>query len=246
VSGSAPFLPSAVAAAVLLVALAMRRWATSPPRRPFPAVPVDDPSRRLRALPRRRPLAPDDLDVAAWCERVGAGLRAGRSLTAAVVDADVLPAPVDDHGRAGGSRGARPARRPFAEVAHAVRRGRSLGEAFRAVPDDPSTPTGLAAPVLATCAELGGPAAVSIEGVADVLVARADERAERLTASAQARLSARVLTTVPAAVGALLAVTEPAVRHSIATPAGLVCVTAGAALNGAGWWWMRTMIRSAS
>jgi tight adherence protein B len=243
---SAPLvLPLAAAVAVLLVALALRAWITTPPRRPSPVVLVG-PSLLARALPWRRPRPPDDLDVAAWCERVGAGLRSGRSLTAAVVDADVEGSTGGDARSGRIALGARPAWRPFSEVAHAVRRGRSLGEAFRAVSDDPSTPTGLAAPVLATCAELGGPAAASVEGVADVLVARAGERAERLAASAQARLSARVLTTVPAAVAALLAVTEPAVRHSVTTPAGLVCVTGGAALNGAGWWWMRTMIRGAS
>ena len=131
-------------------------------------------------------------------------MRAGRSLTAAVIDADAS---------------VRDARVPFPDVVHAVRRGRSIGEAFRGVAADPSTPIGLAAPVLATCAELGGPNARPIEGVADILVARADERAERRTASAQARLSARVLSIVPFAVAVLLAVTEPSVRLALATPA---------------------------
>lgn len=220
--------------AVLLVAMRLRPWVIAPVRLPT-LLDADVGRRRLASRSRwRRPRPPDDLAVAAWCERVAAGLRSGRSLTAAVVDADT-----DD--RAGMSAG-----RPFAGVVHAVRRGRSLATAFRAVDDDPSTPIGLAAAVLAICAELGGAAAAAIEHVADVLVARADERAERQAASAQARLSARVLTTVPVGVAALLAVTEPSVRQAIGTAPGLACVACGVTLNTAGWWWMRRMIRGAS
>lgn len=219
--------------AVVVVAVRLRAWATTPVR--LPTMVVADtrrPGMWAWARPWRRPRPPDDLAVAAWCERVGAGLRSGRSLTVAVVDADA------DAGGAGV--------RPFADVAHAVRRGHSLAAAFRAVDDEPSTPIGLAAPVLATCAELGGAAAAPIESVADILVARAGERAERLTASAQARLSARVLTTVPVAVAALLAVSEPSVRQAVTTPPGLACVGCGVVLNTTGWWWMRRMIRGAS
>jgi tight adherence protein B len=182
-------------------------------------------------MPHRRPHPPDDLDVAAWCERVGGAMRGGRSLTAAVVEADAFV--VDG-------------RQPFPDVVHAVRRGRAIGDAFRAVTADPSTPVGLAAPVLATCADLGGPSARPIEGVADVLGARADERAERRTASAQARLSARVLTIVPFAVAAFLAITEPSVRDALATAPGAAMVAIGAALNAIGWLWMTAMVRAAS
>jgi Flp pilus assembly protein TadB len=234
----APALVAVIApVAVVLVALRLRAWATAPVR--LPTMVVAEGRRRgmlAWARPWRRAHPPDDLAVAAWCERVGAGLRSGRSLTAAVIDAD---AGVDAGAGASGLQ-------PFAEVAHAVRRGHSLAAAFRAVDADPSTPIGLAAPVLATCAELGGAAAAPIESVADVLVGRADERAERLAASAQARLSARVLTTVPVAVAALLAVTEPSVRQAVTTPPGLACICCGAALNSVGWWWMRRMIRGAS
>jgi Flp pilus assembly protein TadB len=222
---------------VLLVALRLHAWVTTPPRRPVvSAGPTSGSSgwvrRPWRYLVRRDAAAPSDLEVAAWCERVAAGMRAGRSLTAAVADAD---ATTPEH---------RPP--PFPDVGHEVRRGRSIGAAFRAVDDAPSTATGLAAPVLATCAELGGPSARPIEAVADVLVARADEHAERLSASAQARLSARVMTVVPCAVAALLAVTEPSVRTAVTGPLGATCVLAGATLNAAGWWWMRSMIRAAT
>ena len=127
-----------------------------------------------------------------------------------------------------------------------MRRGRAIGDAFRAVTADPSTPVGLAAPVLATCADLGGPSAQPIEGVADVLGARADERAERRTASAQARLSARVLSIVPFAVAVFLAITEPSVRAALTTPAGMAMLALGLALNAVGWLWMAAMVRAAS
>jgi Flp pilus assembly protein TadB len=222
-----------VVAASLAVVLLAARWhrrITMPSRRPVTVVVGDHPPPLTRWL-RRRPRPPTDSDVAAWCERVSAGLRSGRSLAAAVIEAD---ATTD-----GGSR-------PFADVVHAVHRGRSLGDAFRAVDTDPSTPTGLAAPVLATCADFGGASAAPIDAVADVLIARASERAERLSASAQARLSARVLTTVPFGVAGLLIVAEPSVRHVLTSPIGAACLLGGALLNLAGWWWMRTLIRSAS
>jgi tight adherence protein B len=223
--------------AAVLAGLRVRRWVTGPVRLPGflgGVAPREawSPVRRWR-----RPHPPDELAVAAWCERVAAGVRSGRSLTSAVVDAGA-----EGRGDTAATQGVR----PFADVAHAVRRGRSLAAAFRAVADDPSSPTGLAAPVLATCAELGGATAAPIESVGDVLVGRADERAERHAASAQAQLSARVLTTVPVAVGGLLAVTEPSVRQAITTRPGLACVVCGALLNAAGWWWMRRMIRGAS
>jgi tight adherence protein B len=224
------FVLLAVPVAVALVAVRCRPWLTTPSRPPTDVVvrgPTASPSRWLR----RRSHSPTDTEVAAWCERVSTGLRSGQSLTTAVVEADAST-------EVGG--------RPFADVVHAVQRGRSLGDAFRAIDATPSTPTGLAAPVLATCADLGGASAEPIDAVADVLLARASERAERLAASAQARLSARVLTTVPFGVAGLLIVAEPSVRHVLPSAAGTACVLAGALLNLVGWWWMRTMIRGAS
>jgi tight adherence protein B len=222
-----------VLAAPLTVVLLAARWRTRvtlPSRRPATVV-VSDPAPSRTRWFRRRPRPPTESEVAAWCERVSAGLRSGRSLTAAVVEADAAT-------EAGG--------RPFPDAVHAVQRGRSLADAFRTVDADPSTATGLAAPVLATCADLGGGSAAPVDAVADVLVARASERAERLAAGAQARLSARVLTTVPFGVAGLLIVAEPSVRHVLSSAAGATCVLGGAVLNLTGWWWMRTMIRGAS
>jgi tight adherence protein B len=234
-SAGAVWGPGLLAGAVVVV-LAWRAapWTTSPPRIPAAAAAVAG----RQSLGRswwRRPGAParravDDESVAAWCERVAGGIRGGSSLTRAVLEADV--------------RGARPS--PFPDVVHAIQRGRPLADAFRSSGGDPSTPLGLAAPVLATCADLGGPAAPALERVASVLLGRSAERAERRAAGAQARLSARVLTLVPLAVVVVLLVTEPSVRATFGTPAGMACLAVGGTLDLAGWWWMHRMIGGAS
>jgi tight adherence protein B len=217
-------LPALVAAAVALTAAATIRWVI--PCRTFvggPAISLG--TRRPSARGRHR--AEDD-DVAAWCEQVARAVRAGYSLGHAVVEA-AAAAP------AGAAA--------FKPVVRALGKGRGLGDALdETVVEDPSSAPGLVVPVLSACAELGGPAALPLERVAATLHARSAERAERQTTSAQARLSARVLSTMPVGVLALLSVAEPAVRSTLTTPAGVACVLAGAVFNLAGWCWMRRLI----
>jgi tight adherence protein B len=173
----------------------------------------------------------EDDDVAAWCEQVARGVRAGHSLGHAVVEA-AAAAP------AGATA--------FQPVVRALGRGRGLADALdEAVVEGPSSAPGLVVPVLGACAELGGPAALPLERVAATLHARSAEWAERQTNSAQARLSARVLSTIPVGVLALLSLAEPAVRSTLTTPTGLACVVAGAVFNLAGWCWMRHLIGGA-
>ena len=180
---------------------------------------------------RRSPGALTDVEVAVWCQRVARSSRAGSSLTQAIGDAD---------------RETPPTRRPFPEVAHAVARGRSLLDALGHDSGDPSMAVGVVAPVVRACAELGGPPAVPLERVADVLLARAAERDERTAETAQARLSARVLTALPFAVVLFLAVSEPAIRDVLTTPVGTACLVAGIVLNALGRWWMAALIRGSS
>ena len=71
---------------------------------------------------------------------------------------------------------------------------------------DPGDPAALVVVVLRAAAELGGPAAGPLERAALTLHARAAERAERRSASAQARLSARILTALPVTTLGLLLV----------------------------------------
>jgi tight adherence protein B len=222
-------LLSLVVSALVLAAAGARRWLV-PTGRALGGAPM---GRNPRWRLRRRGSRPDDDRVAEWCEQVARHVRAGSSLARAVAE--------------GGSDvpGAGTA---FDPTVRALRRGRgladALGESDEA--DDPASAVGLVLPVLSACAELGGPAAMPLERVAATLHARAAEQAERHTSSAQARLSARVLTTVPVGVLALLALLEPAVRSSLRSSAGVVCVVAGGALNVAGWCWMRRIIGGAA
>jgi tight adherence protein B len=220
-----------IVSAVVVGAAAARHW-IQPRRSPGAGgdrVPLID---RL-SLPTRRPRRPpDDDDVAEWCQHVARSVRAGSSLGHALVQAGVI-AP------AGGAA--------FEPVVRAIGRGRGLADALGDLDDhDPASSTGLVVPVLAACAELGGPAAMPLERVAATLHARAAERAERRANSAQARLSARVLTTVPLGTLALLSVAEPAVRASLTSELGAVCLFLGGLLNLAGWYWMRRLVGDAA
>ena len=214
-----------VVAVLVAAGPAARRFAT--PRARETATINRPPSWWRRAIrPGATPPPPTDSEMAAWCDQVASGLRSGRSLTAAITETDAVWVP----------------RAVLPSVGQAVHRGRALADAFENVPADPSTPRGLAVPVLTASARLGGPAAPVVERVAATLRARAAERAERLAASSQARLSARVLTVVPFAVLAFLALTEPSVRDAASSPIGLTCLVLGAALNVVGWAWMRRLI----
>jgi tight adherence protein B len=222
-------LPSVVVmSAVVLAAVGSHRWFV-PTRGVGHGGRTE---RRPQWQPWRRPSHPGDDEIAEWCEQVARSVRAGSSLAAAVVQTSA------DLPRAGAA---------FSPAVHALRRGRSFADALAEIDQsaDPASAVGLVIPVLSACAELGGPAAMPLERVATTLHARSAERAERRTSSAQARLSARVLTTVPMGVLALLALAEPAVRSSLTSPAGIACVVVGATGNVAGWWWMRHLIGGA-
>ena len=77
---------------------------------------------------------------------------------------------------------------------------------------------------------------------AATLRAPAAVAAEQQAQSAQARLSARVLTFVPVALLVLLAATDHKVRSAITTPAGVAVVSLGGLLNATGALWMRHII----
>ncbi len=96
--------------------------------------------------------------------------------------------------------------------------------------------------VLGAAAELGGPVAATLDAGASLLRERVAAREEALAHSAQARLSARVLTAVPVAFAAWSAVGSGSFRAAVLTPAGTAAVALGGALNLAGWWWMRRVV----
>jgi tight adherence protein B len=122
-----------------------------------------------------------------------------------------------------------------AEPAGALRR---LGEELP--PDDPIGSTLL---VVAVAARLGGPLAVPLDRVAASLRVRAADEAERIAHSAQARLSAHVLTALPAGFLTLMSAVDADVRATITTVPGAPIVGVGVALDLLGGWWMRRIVR---
>lgn len=174
----------------------------------------------------RRVAAVDETLLARWCQDVARSLRTGASLAVAFGEACGRVPAVGAN---------------FAEVVRAQRRGASLAVALGRR-DDSDDASGLVAATIRTCARLGGAAAEAIDRTATMLHARAAARAERRVHSAQAELSAKVLTILPIAVLALLVATDHDIRDALGTPAVRVCLVAGLALNLTGWWWMRRII----
>lgn len=216
---------AAVAASLAVAVLA----APIAGRLPRGRVLVADESRRsLLSLRLHRPATePAPEEVATWCEHVARSLRSGSSLTAAVAD--------------GASTGSTMSRLVI-PVARSVTRGDSLAAALDTADVDPVSAAGLAFTVLRSCARFGGPAAAPLERAAATLRARDAVAAEQRAQSAQARLSARVLTLVPIALLVILTATDAKVRAALGTPAGAAVVVLGGVLNSAGALWMRQII----
>jgi tight adherence protein B len=164
-------------------------------------------------------------EIAQWCDELARAARSGSTLTAAVRES-AAPAQLAAE---------------LAAVHLALDRGVALAAALEQAPVGNSD-VQLAFTVLRACAEHGGPPGEPIDRAAATLRGRAADMAERRTHSAQARLSAVVMTWLPVAMLALLLSTSAAVRTAVTRPAGLVVVTAGAALNFVGWRWMGRII----
>jgi tight adherence protein B len=135
--------------------------------------------------------------------------------------------------------------RQLAPVVLALERGTSVSGALADVhagaPD-----LDLVVVVLRACAEHGGASAEPIDRAAAALRQRAALAGERRTNSAQARMSALVMTCLPGAMLVLLMSTSRSVRGATTSPAGLAALGAGIALNAAGWEWMRRLIARAT
>ena len=171
---------------------------------------------------RTRPLRAEPVALARWCERVARSVRGGDTLRSALEDAP------DDES--------------IVPIVEAIRRRAAGARPVAPLPPDAA----LVATVVSACLDQGGPSAEPLDRAAGVLRARAAERDERHVQSAQARLSAVVLTWLPVAVLALLVVTSGAVRSVVMTPLGFAIVILGSILNLTGWWWMRRIVDRAS
>ncbi len=213
-----PTMNAAVTAG--LVALALRRLVLPPPaaRRPAGDARPRVPTRRAT----RRPTWTIDAPVRLVAER---GIRRSTHRQPdTIVTALDLAAWCED-------------------TARRMRSGDTLTAAIdHPLPDGDASDRRLVDGVLADLGHHGGPAAEVLDRCAERLRARAADRREVRLQSAPARLSARVMTLVPAITLALLTATAPGVRSHLTTTAGLVVLTVGALLNFVGWWWMRRLI----
>lgn len=97
--------------------------------------------------------------------------------------------------------------------------------------------------VAGACTTVGGAAAEPLDRAAATLRSRAADLEERNAQSAQARLSARVMTLLPLASLAFLATGDATIREVLRSPAGITCLVLGGLANALGWWWMRRIVR---
>lgn len=191
--------------------------------------------------------------VAAWADALARRLRSGDTLREAVQHEipadDVLAALTND-------------------LRHRIARGQPLPTATQSVQQQPGRTPGAAArqdgrqdgrqggwkggqhlalicSVIGAAADFGGSAAAPLDRASTALRLRAADGQERSAQSAQARLSAHVLTVVPVGILILLASTDPDVRVVLSSPVGLSVVSLGLLLNGAGWMWMRHIVGGA-
>ena len=193
------------------------------------------PNRELARRRRRRRGVSADA-VAWWCAAVARRVRSGSTLreaTGAEIPPDPLLAELTEPLRRG------------------IERGGSLASLARGLPIDrvgeTSHPPGshhlrLACSVIASVSELGGSAAAPLDRVAAAMRLRTADAQERRAHSAQARLSAHVLTVVPLAILGLLAGTDPDVRTTLSSAGGATSLALGLLLNLGGWIWMRRII----
>ena len=211
---------------------ASSRAAASTSRRsaPTPRPRRRDPIERWREWRTRRALATPDA-LAEWLDEVARTVRRGASsaVALAVVPADPRVA-LDTLGlRRDVSRGGAVA---------------AAAEAWRVEHDSPTgrrrtTPAiSLCAAVIACATEVGGSLAEPVDRLASAMRERAQLDRDRRTHSAQARLSAVVLSCLPLAVlGALLAA-DPEVRRVAVSPVGVAVIGLGVILDSVGAWWM--------
>lgn len=183
---------------------------------------------RRRAASRRR----RDAQLPGALDRLAASLRSGASLTMAL---DEVGASLDP-----------PIGPELTGLAREAARGRPLVRVlddWSAAHDDAGTRLAATALVLATV--VGSAPARAVDGVAATVRERLDLAAERRALATQARTSSLVLSVAPVAFAALLVVTDGAAAgFLLGTPAGWVCLVAGAGLDAAGAWWMVRLSRS--
>ena len=183
---------------------------------------------RLPAFPPRRQTG---ADVAAALEAIARSLRSGAGLHAAIADGSHAVT---------GIVGAE-----LQDVATKTARGQPLVDALAEWRRASSVPgVRLAVAALTVAADIGGPQAAAVDGVAMTLRQRVAAQAEAWALGGQARLSAAVIGLAPLAFGFLASAADP--QHAaflLRTPVGLAMLATGLALDAAGALWMIRLAR---
>ena len=225
---------AALAAAVTAAALSPGRArrihhdAHDPPAAP-------DSRRQRRALTlRRHSSTVTPASLAGWADELARSLRHGSTLRVSLLS--VLP----DH---------EALRDRSAPLRHQLERGAGVADACDRWADeinagsvDGDAPLAAFAAMIGAAAHLGGSVSTPLERFAVVMRQRVSDDLERGAQSAQAKMSARVLTMVPLAVRVLLLATDADVRSVLAEPPGAGVVVIGLTLNTVGSWWMRRIV----
>jgi tight adherence protein B len=200
------------------LALAVAVWAWGMAHRPPRRTPA--PSSAVDTPHRRRHA--ENIDWARFLDAVAARVRGGTHLRIAFAEAQ----------------------RELPHTASALGPHHRFDDLERLSPSDPDE--AVVVQVVTAASRWGGSTAATVQSGASMLRERAAARHEAAAHSAQARLSARVLTLVPLVFATWSFAASAAFRHAVGTTAGLVAITTGLVCNLLGWWWMRHIVRSAT
>lgn len=188
--------------------------------------------RLTRQVLARRNAARRDAQLVPMLERMAADLRAGATLAPAFVAvARTTPAPLGEELRG---------------IAAEIQHGAALSQAVDRWGEraDDGSPIRVVAAALTVATEAGGEVARSVDRLAATLRERRELRAEVRALATQARTSAAVLVVAPLGFAALVAGIEPgAVTFLVTSPVGLLCLSAGLALDALGATWMARILR---
>lgn len=206
----------------------------------------------------RRPIRADPPGRPAWpVPAVVRGLVAGRATRRAAADVPValeamarslragagLHAALGDGAAAVSGRG--PLGHELAAVAAATARGQPLADAMAAWRAASRVPgVRLAVSALSVAADIGGPQAASVDGVATTLRQRVAAQAEAWALGSQARLSALVIAVAPIAFAFFASAADgDHAAFLFTTPIGLAMLAVGLTLDAVGAYWMARIAR---
>jgi tight adherence protein B len=200
-------------------------------------------ARRLRANPPRPRVRPR------WASRTRADAGAAPALPLFLEDvARALRAGASLRGACEDAAAHAPASIGVAPALARAERGVPLAEALSGWPGDrPLAEVHVAAAALVLAADAGGPQARAVDSAAETLRERLAVAAEIRAQSAQARLSALVIGSLPVVFLSWAVLTDRrTAAFLVSQPVGWACLAAGVALEVTGAGWMRRILRSAA